>query len=216
MKQATIFYATRSSFKTEELRIISDDVDFVDGSGVSHKIGSLIQFRISDIPTDEPLEIDLIRMVHHKVKSAYRSLLAPCIVEHAGLILDSHLSAGFPGGLTQPMWDSLSIKDFLARTGGAGEKAIARSVVGYCDGMRISTFVGETTGILASEARGSRDFYWDVIFCPDGGDGKTYSELVESGPDGLKQKLRLSQSTKALAQFAAFLSVQDGLGLFAT
>ena len=97
MKRATIFYATRNSFKTEELKIISDDVEFVDVSGAAHTIGSLIEFRISDIPTDEPLEIDLVAMVQHKVKSAYRSLLAPCIVEHAGLILDSHLSAGFPG-----------------------------------------------------------------------------------------------------------------------
>src|SRR4051812_46586374 len=109
MKRTTIFYATRSSFKTEELEMISADTDFFDESGASHKIGSLIEFQISDIPTDEPLEIDLVRMVHHKVKSAYRSLLAPCIVEHAGLIFDNHLSSGFPGGLTQPMWDSLSV-----------------------------------------------------------------------------------------------------------
>jgi XTP/dITP diphosphohydrolase len=74
--------------------------------------------------------------------------------------------------------------------------------------------VGETTGKLATEARGSRAFYWDVIFCPDGGNGKTYAELVESGADGLKQKLRLSQSTKALTQFATFLSTQGGSGLF--
>jgi XTP/dITP diphosphohydrolase len=214
MKPATIFYATRNSFKTEELKIISDNESFVDELGASHRIGNLIEFRISGIPTDEPLEIDLVTMVHHKVRSAYRNLLAPCIAEHAGLILDSHLSAGFPGGLTQPMWDSLSVDDFLARTGGAGERATARSVVGYCDGMRIKTFVGETTGKLATEARGSRAFYWDVIFCPDGGNGKTYAELVESGADGLKQKLRLSQSTKALTQFATFLSTQGGSGLF--
>jgi len=216
MKPATIFYATRNSFKTEELKIISDDVDYVDASGASHRIGSFIEFRISDIPTDEPLEIDLVTMVHHKVKSAYRSLLAPCIVEHAGLVLDSHLSAGFPGGLTQPMWDSLSVEDFLARTGAAGEKATARSVVGYCDGMRIKTFVGETTGTLASEARGSRAFYWDVIFCPDGAGGKTYAELVDDGANGIREKLQLSQSTKALTKFANFLSAQDGSALFAT
>lgn len=215
MKRTTIFYATRSSFKLEELQIISSDMEFLDGSGVAHKVGNLIEFQISDIPTDEPLEVDLVRMVHHKVKSAYRSLLAPCIVEHAGLVLESHLTAGFPGGLTQPMWDSLSVDDFLARTGGAGEKVIARSVVGYCDGIQIKTFVGETQGMLASQARGSRTFYWDILFCPDGGSGKTYAELVESGTDGLKQKLRLSQSTKALTKFATFLSEQDGPSLFA-
>lgn len=214
MKPITIFYATRNQFKTEELAIISAEMDILDGSGTKRKIGEIVEFRISDIPTDEPLEIDLITMVRHKVKSAYRTLLAPCIVEHAGLVLDKHLSAGFPGGLTQPMWDSLSVDDFLARTSAAGERAVARSVVGYCDGMRVTTFVGETGGVLTSGAKGFRNFYWDVIFCPDGGGGKTYAELVDSGSDGLKHKLELSQSTKALTKFVTHLANQGDLGLF--
>lgn len=214
MKPLTIFYATRNPFKTEELAIISNDMEVLDGQGRKRKVGDIVEFRISDIPTDEPLEIDLITMVRHKVKSAYRTLLAPCIVEHAGIILEKHLSAGFPGGLTQPMWDSLPVNDFLSRTGAAGERAVARSVVGYCDGMRVTTFVGETGGILTSEARGSRSFYWDVVFCPDGGGDRTYAELAESGPYGLKHKLELSQSTKALTSFVAHLSKQTGDGLF--
>ncbi|PSO19367.1 hypothetical protein C7G42_13940 [Bradyrhizobium sp. MOS003] len=163
-----------------------------------HKIGEIVDFRVSDIRTDEPLEIDLVLMVHHKARSAYKNLLAPCIVEHAGLIFDKNSKAGFPGGLTQPMWDALSVDEFLSRTNASGERAIARSVVGYCDGRQITTFVGETHGILAASARGERGFYWDVLFCPDDGGGKTYAEIASSGPDGLKEKLLLSQSTKAL------------------
>ena len=214
MKPFTIFYATRNRFKTEELAIISAEMDISDGSGTKRKIGEIVEFRVSDIPTDEPLEIDLVTMVRHKVKSAYRTLLAPCIVEHAGLILEKHLSAGFPGGLTQPMWDSLSVDEFLARTSAAGERVIARSVVGYCDGMRVTTFEGETSGVLATGAKGSRNFYWDLIFCPDGGGGKTYAELVDSGPGGLKHKLQLSQSTKALSSFVTYLSKQKDVGPF--
>ncbi|RRI03110.1 hypothetical protein EH240_11115 [Mesorhizobium tamadayense] len=28
------------------------------------------------------------------------------------------------------------------------------------------TFVGETMGTIARAPRGSREFYWDVLFCP--------------------------------------------------
>lgn len=214
MKRITIFYATRSPFKKEELDIIASEVDFTDALGKRHRIGELVDFRVSDIRTDEPLEIDLNEMVRHKVRSAYRGLLAPCIVEHAGLILDAHSATGFPGGLTQPMWDALTVSEFLARTGSAGEGATARAVVGFCDGMRVNTFIGDTHGTLAMAARGSRDFYWDPIFCPDGGGGKTYAEITESGADGLKQKLLISQSAKALSEFASFLARQDDSGLF--
>jgi XTP/dITP diphosphohydrolase len=215
MKRVTIFYATRSAFKREELDLISREIEFKDESGDTHKIGELVDFRVSDIRTDEPLEIDLVEMVHHKARSAYRNLLTPCIVEHAGLIFDKNLGTGFPGGLTQPMWDSLEVDEFLARTNASGERATARSVVGYCDGMRIKTFVGETQGTLTSNARGARGFYWDVLFCPDGGGGRTYAEIASSGPTGLKEKLVLSQSTKALIQFTTYLSKQNGSGLFA-
>jgi XTP/dITP diphosphohydrolase len=215
MKRVTIFYATRSKFKTEELEIISRSVEFADGSGNLRKIGEFVDFRVSEIPTDEPLEIDLVEMVHHKARSAYKNLLAPCIVEHAGLIFEKDLSNGFPGGLTQPMWDALSTDEFLARTSAAGERAVARSVVGYCDGMQVKTFVGETYGTLAANARGTCGFYWDVLFCPDGGNGKTYAEIASEGSAGLTEKLSLSQSTKALSQFVSYLFKKGGAELFA-
>jgi XTP/dITP diphosphohydrolase len=213
MKRITIFYATRSRFKREELETVSSEIQYKDQGGLFRQIGSLIDFRISDIPTDEPLEIDLEKMVRHKVRSAYSRLLAPCIVEHAGLVFDAHAPTGFPGGLTQPMWDALTVDEFLSRTGSAGEGAVARAVVGFCDGMRIRTFIGETHGTLAKSPRGSRDFYWDTIFCPDLGGGKTYAEIAECA-NGLQRKLLISQSAKALSQFAAFLAAQDDSGLF--
>ncbi|NEW89771.1 non-canonical purine NTP pyrophosphatase [Rhodopseudomonas sp. WA056] len=214
MKQATIFYATRSVFKKEELSIISAATEFKHADGRMMKIGELIDFRLSQVPTDEPLEIDLEAMVRHKARSAYQRLLAPCIVEHAGIVLDAHLDAGYPGGLTQPMWDALTPEEFLTRTGSRGEGAIARAVIGYCDGMSIRTFSGETHGTIANEARGSRSFYWDVVFCPDGQGGRTYAEIAEEKDGGLAAKLLISQSAKAISSFASFLSSQTSEGLF--
>jgi XTP/dITP diphosphohydrolase len=213
MKKRTIFYATRSPFKKQELEIISANETFTDAAGEPRKIGSAIDFKVSDIETEEPLEISLVEMVRHKARSAYKKILAPCIVEHAGLILETNSKAGFPGGLTQPMWDALGPEGFLSRLGCAGERATARAVVGYCDGAQTRTFVGETRGTIVTEPHGAREFYWDVVFSPDGGGGKTYAQIAaEKG--GLAQKLALSQSTMALKAFAAFLSSQTGDSLF--
>lgn len=213
MRKRTIFYATRSSFKEQELDIICKSQIILDSKQAEMKIGDFIDFRISDIVTEEPLEIDLEAMVRHKVRSAYKAILAPCIVEHAGLILEENKKEGFPGGLTQPMWDALSPEGFLKRTGCSQENVIARAVVGYCDGMQIHTFVGETAGVIASEPRGSREFYWDVVFCPEGGGGKTYAEIAQQS-NGLEIKLSMSQSTKAIKEFARFLATQNGSQLF--
>ncbi|APY15148.1 hypothetical protein GJU94_15695 [Brucella sp. 10RB9214] len=213
MNKRTIFYATRSEFKNEELAIIAD-FDFEDEKGVSHRIGDLIDFRVSETPTEEPLEIDLVEMVRHKARSAYKTILAPCIVEHAGLILEKNASKGFPGGLTQPMWDALGPTGFLERIGCGGERVTARAVVGYCDGMATYTFVGETVGKLANAPTGNRGFYWDVIFCPDDDpSGRTYAEICDVD-GGLNTKLGMSQSTKAIQEFASFLSTQSGAALF--
>ena len=213
MRRRTIFYATSSKFKKEELEIIAD-IHFEDANGASHRIGDLIDFRVSGVRTEEPLEIDLVKMVEAKARSAYKAILAPCIVEHAGLILEKNAAEGFPGGLTQPMWDALRPSGFLDRISCGGERATARAVVGYCDGMQTYTFIGETTGVLTNEPRHGREFYWDAIFCPtELGGKKTYSE-ISLEPDGLSRKLQISQSTKAIQKFASFLSTQTGNLLF--
>lgn len=213
MKRRSVFYATRSPYKREELKIIGEQEKFDAPDGSTPFIGEAIDFKISDIATEEPLEIDLVAMVKHKARSAYRQILAPCIVEHAGIVLEKNVDAGFPGGLTQPMWDSLEPEGFLSRLGCAGERAIARAVVGYCDGRLTRTFTGETKGTIAHMPKGERHFYWDVVFCPDAGDGKTYAEIAaETG--GLARKLSMSQSTAALRELAKFVSSQNGDSLF--
>jgi len=161
-----------------------------------------MEFRKAE--TREPLLCNLEDMVRHKAMSAYQSVRVPCIVEHAGLILDAHETASYPGGLTQPMWDALGAEAFLSSTLSLSRRVIARAVVGYCDGMTIKTFVGDTHGYLSDAPKGAREFYWDTVFCPDGGDGKTYSEIVGPDHSGLAKKMELSQSIKALKSFMEY------------
>ena len=112
------------------------------------------------------------------------------------------------------MWDELGADGFLKRTAAKGEPAIARTVIGFCDGMKIETYVGETKGTIAQAPRGNRDFYWDTIFCPDFSPAKTYAEIVESA--GLQKKLAHAQSYRAIRRFVQAVSKRGGLGLFNT
>jgi XTP/dITP diphosphohydrolase len=197
MRKITVRYATSSPFKQQEIKKILAAVYIDDQRGRSFRAGDAFDFEFPSVATDEPLERDLETMVKCKVRSAYRTIMAPCIVEHAGLVLEGFNSLSYPGGLTQPMWDALGAEGFVESIRWAGTRAIARAVVGYCDGLHIRTFVGETRGVVVSKPRGSREFYWDPIFCPDGGGDLTYAEISD-GDDGLSRKVALSQSTKAM------------------
>lgn len=106
MRKIKIIYATRSLFKKQEIAAIEAGSVFLNEDGKEQIIGERFQFVFSDVGTDEPLEVDLAAMVRHKAISAYRSLLMPCIVEHAGIILEEHIASEYPGGLTQPMMNS--------------------------------------------------------------------------------------------------------------
>lgn len=88
------------------------------------------------------------------------------------------------------MWDTVGDKlcNFIEHT--AIGSATATSVVGYCDGKRLHTFIGETRGIVASSARGAYKFQWDPIFVPNGAK-LTYAEM------GFPEKATYSQAAKA-------------------
>lgn len=197
-----LIYCSWSPYKKEEWDIAKDALELDSKPG--NKLGQLFKFEFRDVPTTEPLLCDLERMVRFKVESAYQSVRVPCIVEHAGLILEGYEVKSFPGGLTQPMWDALGAELFVASCSPLASRATARAVIGYCDGMTIETFVGETKGCLSKTPKGRRAFYWDTIFCPDGFGEKTYAEIVGDDNKGLLDKLTISQSTKALKKFMTY------------
>jgi len=204
VRKINVYYATRSEFKKQEIAAIESACHFTNENGDQELVGTRFNFVFSGVKTDEPLEVNLETMVRHKAVSAYRSLLMPCIVEHAGLIFSEHSASGYPGGLTQPMMDALGAEVFLRRTSAAGEKAIARAVIGYCDGMSVHIFVGDTEGVIASEPRGGREFYWDTIFSPNGLGGDTYAEISSDPSRGVPKKMTVSQSSRALRKYLEY------------
>ncbi len=220
MTTATIVYASGSKFKQEEAAAIQEHVRFPSSgsSWATQIVGQHVAFEFRKGTGREILEMDLGEMVRHKAKTAYRQLQVPCIVEHGGLIFADRYDAGYPGGLTQPMWDALNAEGFIAETRSAGREAIARSVVGYCDGTDVVTFTGETKGFIATSPRGTRSYYWDTIFQPLDESGQkqplTYAEIVDYGPSGLVRKVLLSQSTKAIVDFAYYRLMRGESPLF--
>jgi inosine/xanthosine triphosphate pyrophosphatase family protein len=168
---------------------------------------SMIEFEFRQVPTHEPLLRDLAAMVRAKAISAYQAVRVPCVVEHAGLILSGFEKENYPGGLTQPMWDALGAERFVAACAPlSSNKAIARAVIGYCDGACVRTFVGDTEGTLRASPAGNREFYWDPIFCPDGFGGKSYAEIADVN---LADKLAVSQSIKALRRLISYRRESD-------
>lgn len=207
MKPIKIVYCSWSDFKKEEWRLAKEHLELESAPG--KKLGELFELEFRQAPTSEPLLCDLESMVRAKIASAYRHVQVPCIVEHAGIILEGYEDKSFPGGLTQPMWDSLNAENFVGCCSSLSTRAIARAVVGYCDGLNVETFVGETTGLLCAVPRGARAFYWDTVFCPDGASGKTYAEIVQTDRSGLLAKLQISQSMRALKKFLEFRLAND-------
>jgi XTP/dITP diphosphohydrolase len=203
MAKISVTYSTSSDFKKEEWRAISNHFALDDRLGGSVHVNDLFEIDFRTATLREPLLCDLKSVVREKAMSAYEVLRVPCIVEHAGLIFEDLAKYSYPGGLTQPMWDALGAERFVRMKGIAGTRVIARAIVGYCDGMTIHLFQGETQGVIAERPRGSRDFYWDNIFCPDGGGDRTYSEIADE-PDGVVAKMRLSQSGKAMMGFLTY------------
>jgi XTP/dITP diphosphohydrolase len=213
-RKIQIIYVTSSNFKIEENAVFSKVCKLRDGTPVE----KLFEFDIRHENVTEILSSDLESMVKAEVLQAYSFVKRPCIVEHAGIILEDFKNMSYPGGLTKPMWNTLE-DNFLKETNWEGRAAVARAVIGFCDGMKIRTFVGETKGKFSKKPKGQREFYWDTIFIPEDlngkTSGKTYAEIVEDDNLGLEYKIEfLSQSSRAMLKFLEYLKNEPQNDLF--
>jgi len=139
---------------------------------------------------------DVEAIVRDKVLRAFDQIGHRLFVEQTCLCLD--ILNGFPGGLTQPFWDSLEADRFCELFGrGETRGLIARTWIGYCDGKQIRHFQGEIRGTVAEEPRGDRAFQWDCIFVPDGHQ-ETFAEMGD-------RKNEISMRRLALNSLAAHL-----------
>lgn len=143
----------------------------------------IVNYKIQEV-----LSTDLDVIARDKALKAYQYLRVPCAVEHGGLSIG--WLNDLPGGLSKPIWDALGSRVCDLIPSGEDRTATAMSVVGYCDGRRITLHRGETPGSIATEARGPYDFQWDPIFIAEGSD-KTFGQL------GFPDKSPFSAAAKA-------------------
>jgi XTP/dITP diphosphohydrolase len=187
-----IYFVTGSERKAQELE------DFLASDPTALQSGTELVVFSSEL--GEVLDCDIERIVREKAIDAYQRVALPCVVEHSGLFMDA--LPGLPGGLGQVMWRLVGERmcDFLREAD--TRAATARSVIGYCDGRRVTLHTGETRGRIAEKARGDYAFNWDQIFIPEGSD-QTYGEM------GMARKRGTSPIHKAWRTFLGELAADD-------
>ena len=142
---------------------------------------------------EEIQAVDLMPVVEHKARNAYTVLGRPVLVEDTGLAFDAW--NGLPGALIKWFLTSVGVEGVCRMLQAEAKRgATASTLLGYCDGGDVQTFVGTVVGSIPDHPRGTSGFGWDPIFQPRGSD-LTFAELAEL--DGV-EKDRFSMRRKAL------------------
>ncbi len=157
---------------------------------------------IDIIPFNKKIEelqtLDVRSLVKDKLMKAFGLIGRPLFVEHTGLYI-KYLNE-FPAGLTQIFWDSLEADKFAELMGKLPDTTVlAKTIIGYCDGMNIHYFEGEVDGNIVDIPRGNRDFQWDCIFLPKG-ESLTFAEMGSA-------KNNISMRKQALEKFKNYLTL---------
>ena len=142
------------------------------------------------VAINEIQSLDLKAIVRDKVLRGFESIGHRLFVEQTCLYIDA--LNGFPGGLTQPFWDSLEADRFCELFGNGEKRGLsAKTWIGYCDGRQIHHFEGEIRGTVASVPRGDRSFQWDCVFVPEG-HAQTFAEMGEAKNDISMRRIALN------------------------
>jgi XTP/dITP diphosphohydrolase len=156
---------------------------------------------IEEIDLEEIQSNDIKEITLRKTQEAFEKIKTPVIVDDVGLYVEA--LSDFPGPLVKWVLKSGGGNASLLLKmlkGEVNRRAIARSAIGYHDGIEAHIFIGESEGTISEEIRGNNNFSfgWDPVFIPVGSK-KTYAEM------SFEEKSEISHRTKALAEFKKFL-----------
>lgn len=157
-----------------------------------------ILIRHLDMNIAEIQSSDLQAIAKNKALQAYERAHRFVFVEHTGLFIKDF--GELPGGLTQTFWDALQADKFCAYFGqGENTEAVAKTVIGYCDGRTFRSFFGEIKGRIASTPSGSRAFQWDCVFIPEGY-AQTFAEMSEAKHEISMRRIALRELSNYLKE----------------
>ncbi len=120
------------------------------------------------IDLDEIQSLDLLEVVKHKVRQAYKHVKGPVVVEDTGLEFTAF--GKLPGPLIRFFVEELGYDAICNLLEGKDRSAVGRCVYGYYDGKDEAYFEGVLEGSVAEKPAGENGFGFDKIFIPKGHD----------------------------------------------
>lgn len=155
-------------------------------------LGAELESRQLDLPEIQSVELEAV--IEAKVRVAFAELHVPVIVDDTGLFFDAW--NGLPGALVKWFVETVKPEGICRMLDSfADRSAVARTVVGWYDGVELRSYSGEVRGRIAAVPVGDHGFGWDRLFIPDGS-LLTFGEMT---PD---EKERFSMRWKAYNEMA--------------
>jgi non-canonical purine NTP pyrophosphatase (RdgB/HAM1 family) len=141
-----------------------------------------------DLSIDEIQAATLEEIVRAKLDRARTRVDGPLLVEDVSLGLEA--LGGFPGPYVRWLLESAGGEGLAAMARSLADRtARARCALAYWDGSCTSLFIGETSGEIVLEPRGSSGFGWDAWFLPRGA-SRTYAEMSGDEKDRISHRGR--------------------------
>ena len=151
---------------------------------LSRLIGLPVQ--AAKVPVPEIQATDVAVVASLKAEAAYAQLKTPVVVDDTGITFSAW--GALPGALTSWFLDEVGNSGLLRMLSDFEDRAATvTTVLAYCDGTAVVTFVGQLTGTIASAPRGSNGFGYDAIFVPNG-DGRTFAEMTSVEKDAISMR----------------------------
>lgn len=152
-----------------------------------------------DVDLDEIQEMDLTKIIEHKVRQAYGELKKPVIVEDVGLYVSAW--NGFPGPFVKWMAKTIGFENIPSLLTSSDRAVDYVVMYGFFDGEMFKTFEGRVRGSIAESPRGTSGFGFDIFFVPEG-HHQTYAEMTD------EEKNKISARGIALKKLRDFLSTK--------
>ncbi len=151
-------------------------------------IPEIEQFKVD---LDELQELDVYKILEHKVNEAFKHLSGNFFIEDTSLHMDC--LKGLPGPLIKWFLDSMGIEGLADIAEKMGNRAEVRTIFAFAKAPGdIHYFEGSAKGIIVP-SRGTGGWQWDKIFQADGS-SETFSEIKQRTDE--PNDMRLEALTK--------------------
>lgn len=159
-----------------------------------------IPIEIVEMEIDEVQGLDSVFVITKKAEEAFKILQKPVIVDDVSVFIEA--LNGFPGPLIKFLREGIGNQGIIEILSSKNNRrATVQNAIGFHDGKKVHVFLGEVTGTIATEEKGSDGWGFDTIFIPEG-EEKTYAEM------GFEKKNQLSHRRRSLDKLKEYLDSQ--------